>query len=241
MKQEMDDHPTAGPLPQEADAASAKAARRTAGARGAERSTRNPERTRTAILDAARREISEKGLAGARIDVIARRAGTNKRMLYHYYGDKDAIYRAVLEDAYRAIRFAERRLDLTRRDPEEGLRELALFTWHYFLDHPEFLSVLATENFNQGRYLRGSETILEMNSNLITELADVLRRGAEKGVFKRGLDPVQVYITIASLGAFYLSNRFTLSAIFQRDLQAPQQIESWGEHIAATTLASVRL
>lgn len=201
---------------------------------------RNPERTRAAILEAARREIADKGLAGARIDVVARRAGTNKRMIYHYFGDKDALYLAVLEDAYRHIRHAERRLDLTRKAPSEGLRELALFTWHYYLDHPEFLSILATENLNQARYLRQSKTITEMHSNFISELKDVLQRGEAAGEFRAGLDPVDVYLTIASLGFFYLSNRYTLSTIFQRDLVAPAELDRWGQHIVETLLAALR-
>lgn len=202
--------------------------------------SRNPERTRAAILEAARREVAAKGLAGARIDVVARRAGTNKRMIYHYFGDKDALYLAVLEDAYRHIRNAEHRLDLARKQPVEGLRELALFTWHYFLDHPEFLSILATENINQARYLRQSDSIPEMHSNFISELKDVLKRGEATGDFRSGLDPVDVYLTIASLGFFYLSNRFTLSTIFQRDLAAPAELERWGQHIVNTVIAALR-
>jgi len=201
---------------------------------------RNPERTRAAILEAARREVAAKGLAGARIDVVARRAGTNKRMIYHYFGDKDALYLAVLEDAYHHIRHAEHRLDLTHKAPSAGLKELALFTWHYFLDHPEFLSILATENLNQARYLRQSTTITEMHSNFISELENVLKRGAESGEFRAGLDPVDVYLTIASLGFFYLSNRYTLSTIFQRDLAAPAELDRWGQHIVDTVLASIR-
>lgn len=202
--------------------------------------SRNPERTRAAILEAARREVAAKGLAGARIDVVARRAGTNKRMIYHYFGDKDALYLAVLEDAYQHIRNAEHRLDLARKQPVDGLRELALFTWHYFLDHPEFLSILATENLNQARYLRQSASIPEMHSNFISELKDVLLRGEKTGDFRAGLDPVDVYLTIASLGFFYLSNRFTLSTIFQRDLAAPAELERWGQHIVNTVIAALR-
>ncbi|WP_152048362.1 TetR/AcrR family transcriptional regulator [Aureimonas psammosilenae] len=205
-----------------------------------ERATRNPERTRAAILEAARREISEKGLAGARVDVVARRAGTNKRMIYHYFGDKDGLYLAVLEEAYRHIRHAERRLDLAHREPADGLAELALFTWHYYLDHPEFLSILSTENLNHARYLRQSPGIAEMHSNFIDELRDVLARGTEAGVFKPGLDPVNVYMTIASLAWFHQSNRYTLSTIFRRDLQSRAENDRWGDHIVATVLASVR-
>jgi AcrR family transcriptional regulator len=208
--------------------------RRVAGA------TRNPERTKAAIFEAAKREFSEKGLAGARIDVVARRAGTNKRMIYHYWGDKDALYQAVIEDNYRGIRSAETRLNLSRRKPEEGLRELALFTWHYFLDHPEFISLITTENLHQARYLKKAEDIPEIHSRFRTELEDVLRRGSEAGVFKPGLDPVMVYMTIASLGFFYLANRHTNSTIFKRDLLAPDALARWGEHIAATVVATCR-
>lgn len=202
--------------------------------------SRNPERTRAAILEAARREVAAKGLAGARMDVVARRAGTNKRMIYHYFGDKDALYLAVLEDAYRHIRNAEHRLDLARKQPVEGLRKLALFTWHYFLDHPEFLSILATENLNQARYLRNAPSITEMHSNFISELEGVLQRGEQNGDFRAGLDAVDVYLTIASLGFFYLSNRYTLSTIFQRDLAAPAELERWGQHIVSTVIAALR-
>ncbi len=204
------------------------------------RVTRNPERTAAAIMAAATQEFAEKGMGGARIDVIARRAGTNKRMLYHYFGDKEALYLAVLEEAYFSIRHAEHRLDLTRRDPEDGIRELALFTWHYFLDHPEFLGFLAAENQMRARYLKRSTKIRSMHSNLIIELESVLARGAASGVFKPGLDPVGVYLTIAALGFFYLNNRYTLSTIFNRDLEAPDALEQWGNHIAEVTLAHVR-
>ncbi|WP_075214361.1 TetR family transcriptional regulator [Mongoliimonas terrestris] len=217
----------------------AKAAETAARPRGRS-APRNPERTAASILAAAIREFAEKGFDGARVDVIARRAGTNKRMLYHYYGDKEALYLRVLEEAYGSIRFAERRLDLARRDPEEGIRELALFTWHYFVDHPEFLSLLGTENLMKARHLKRSATISAMHSNFITELSAVLQRGESMGVFKKGLDPIDVYLTIAALGFFYLSNRHTLSTIFRRDLEAPDQIHHWGEHVVATTLAAVK-
>lgn len=184
--------------------------------------------------------MAEKGYAGARMDVIARRAGANKRMIYHYFGDKDALYLAVLEEAYRKIRFAERRLDLGHRDPEEALAELATFTWHYFLDHPEFLSILATENLHRARFLRRSVTVAQMHSNFLSELGDVLERGTATGVFRRDLDAVSVYITIASLGYFYQANRHTLSTVFGRDLEASAAQHRWGEHIVETVLASVR-
>lgn len=201
---------------------------------------RNPQRTHAAILEAATAEFAAHGFGGARVDAVAARARINKRMLYHYFGDKEALYLAVLEKAYTSIRTAEKSLDLAHRDPEAGVRELALFTWHYFLDHPEFLSLLGTENLHKASYLKRSKTITAMHSHFVQELSDVLKRGAEAGVFRAGIDPLSVYLTIAALGFFYLSNRHTLSTIFQRELTDPQALKAWGEHVVAVTLASIR-
>lgn len=202
---------------------------------------RNPQRTQDTILEAATEEFAAHGFGGARVDAIAARAQTNKRMLYHYFGDKEGLYLAVLEATYATIRNAEKQLDLASRDPEEGMRELALFTWRHFLAHPEFLSLLATENLHHAHYLRRSEKISVMHSHLIDELSDVLRRGEAAGIFRPTVDPISVYLTIAALGFFYLSNRHTLSTIFARKLTSQGALNAWGEHIVAVTLASIRL
>ena len=202
---------------------------------------RNPQRTQETILDAATEEFAAHGFGGARVDAIAARAQTNKRMLYHYFGDKEGLYLAVLEATYATIRNAEKQLDLARRHPEEGMRELALFTWRHFLAHPEFLSLLATENLHHAHYLQRSEKVSVMHSHLIDELADVLRRGEALGIFRPAVDPISVYLTIAALGYFYLSNRHTLSTIFARKLTTPDALNAWGEHIVAVTLASIRV
>jgi AcrR family transcriptional regulator len=201
---------------------------------------RDPERTRAAILAAATEEFAEKGFGGARVDAIALRAGTNKRMLYHYFGDKEALYLAVLEEAYARIRSAEATLDLTHRSPEEGLRELARFTWRYFVEHPEFLSLLGTENLHRARFLQQSKRIRTLHTPLITELGAVLERGQTEGVFAEGVDPLNTYLTIAALAVFYLSNQFTLSTIFGRELAAPDAMAAWEQHVVHVALASVR-
>jgi AcrR family transcriptional regulator len=193
---------------------------------------RDPERTRAAILAAAVQEFSQRGYDGARVGAITRRAKINKRMLYHYFGGKEGLYVAVLEGRYHAIRSAEEELDLTHREPVEGMRELIQFTWTYFLEHPEFLSILATENQHRARFLKQSDRIVQLNSPLIDAIRLVLTRGAEREIFKRDVDPVQLYISIAALGYFYLSNRWTLSTIFRRDLVAEPELAAWGEHIA---------
>jgi AcrR family transcriptional regulator len=198
---------------------------------------RDPARTRAAILAAATQEFTAKGLTGARVDAIAARAKVNKRMIYHYFGGKEGLYLAVLEETYAGIRKAEIGLELAGRDPVEGMRELVQFTWRYFLDHPEFLSLLATENLHRARHLKQSQRIRELHSPLVGMISDLLARGAKAGVFRAGVDPVQLYITIAALGFFYLSNRHTLSTIFDRDLGAPENLDMRGRHIVDVVLA----
>ena len=198
---------------------------------------RNPARTSAAILAAATREFMEKGFGGARVNAIAAKARINKRMLYHYYGGKEALYLAVLESAYVGIRSAEAELKLKDRDPAEAMRELALFTWRYFLDHPEFLSLLNTENLLKARHVKRSKRIIELHSPFVMMLAHTLERGVKKGEFRAGVDPVELYISIAALGFFYLSNRWTLSTIFRRDLSAPHELERRGEHIVDVVMS----
>ncbi|PWB63436.1 MAG: TetR family transcriptional regulator [Bradyrhizobiaceae bacterium] len=201
---------------------------------------RDPERTRAAILAAATREFTAKGLTGARVDAIARRAGANKRMIYHYFGDKEGLYIAVLEDTYAAIRRAEIGLDLGHRDPVDGMRELVLFTWRYFIEHPEFLSLLGTENLHRAVHLKKSKRIRNLHNPLVDMISGLLERGAKAKLFRKGVDPVELYITIASLGFFYMSNRHTLSTIFGVDLSAPERLEVRGRHIVDVVLSYLR-
>jgi AcrR family transcriptional regulator len=202
--------------------------------------TRDPERTRAAILFAATAEFTAKGLTGARVDAIAKAARANKRMIYHYFGDKEGLYLAVLEATYQAIRAAELDLHLTDRDPVDGMRELVLFTWRYFLTHPEFLSLLGTENLHRAAYLKRSKRIRELHSPLVGMISGLLERGEKARLFRAGVDPVELYVTIAALGFFYLSNRHTLSTIFGRDLSAPKSIATRGEHIVDVVLGYLR-
>lgn len=201
---------------------------------------RDPERTRAGILTAATVEITAKGLGGARVDEIAERAGVNKRMIYHYFGDKEGLYLAVLEAAYAEIRSEEIKLDLGKRDPIEGMRELVLFTWNYYREHPEFLSLLATENLHRAAYLKRSKKIRELHSPLVGMIGDLLQRGAKTKLFRKDVDPVELYISIAALGFFYLSNRYTLATIFGRDLMAPESLKSRGSHLVEVVLGYLR-
>ena len=202
--------------------------------------TRDPERTSASILAAAVKEFTEKGYSGARIDSIAARSGANKRMSYHYFGDKEALYLAVLEGGYAGIRSAEAGLHLTDLEPKAAIEKLIDFTWRYFLAHPEFLSLLNTENLHRAKYLKRSARVFNLHSPLVAAISDILKRGVERGEFRKGADPVHVYISIASLGFFYLSNRWTLSTIFRRNLAEPAELEARGKHIKEVILGYLR-
>ena len=196
--------------------------------------------TRQKILDAALAEFASYGLGGARVDRIAQRAGANKRMLYYYFGDKEGLFLAALENRYEHIRSAEQALDLEHRDPREALKRLVEFTWKYYLEHPEFMTLLNSENLHKGRHVRNSRRVRELHSPLVETLRAILRRGATQGLFRKGVDPVQLYISIAGEGYFYLSNRYTLSRIFDRDLMAPRALAGRSRHIRDMILNAVR-
>jgi AcrR family transcriptional regulator len=205
-----------------------------------QRGERDPVRTREAILTAAMQEFTAKGLNGARVDTIATRSRVNKRMIYHYFGDKAGLYLAVLEKTYTAIRMAEIGLQLSDRDPVDGMKQLVQFTWNYFIQHPEFLSLLGTENLHRARYLKQSRRIRDLHSPLIDMISKLLERGARIGVFRPDVEAVQLYITIAALGFFYLSNRHTLSTIFGRELDTPERLATRGRHIEEVVLGYLR-
>jgi AcrR family transcriptional regulator len=201
---------------------------------------RDPERTRSQILQAALVEFASKGLGGARVDEIAARARANKRMLYHYFGNKEDLYLAALELIYETIRAKERLLDLDHLPPEQAMRELVRLTWDHFVEHPEFLAMLNEENLHRARHLKRSKRIRELHSPLVQMIAGILARGRAAGLFRDGVDPVQLYISIASLGYFYLSNRWTLQTIFDRDLDGPEALDDRARHIAEVILGYLR-
>jgi len=196
--------------------------------------------TRQKILEAAVAEFARYGLGGARVDRIAHRARANKRMLYYYFGDKEALFLAALEDRYDHIRSAERTLQLEHLDPCEALKRLIEFTWSYFLEHPEFMTLLNSENLHKGRHVSRSRRVQDMHSPLVETLRSILRKGAAQGLFRKGVDPVQLYISIAGEIYFYLSNRYTLSQIFDRDLMAPRALAGRSRHVTQMILNALR-
>ena len=192
---------------------------------------RDSDRTQQIILRAAMDEFAAHGFDGARIDGIAERAGVNKKLLYYYFEGKDQLFLAVLEQTYADIRNAERTLHLESTPARDAIRSLVAFTWKHYLAHPEFLALLNSENMHRAQHLKRSSRIRQMNSPLIDVLASVLERGAGDGSVRRGLDAMQLYISIAGLAYFYLSNHHTLGAIFGRDLMLPPARDARLDHM----------
>ena len=183
---------------------------------------RDPERTRLRILDAATAEFARNGLGGTRVDRISKRAGTNERMLYYYFGSKEKLFLAVLERAYLSFVEAERALELALDQPVEAIKTLSCFIWDYYYDHPELIRLLNSENLHQAQHLKRSSILNELLSPLIAHLGIVLQNGAKQGVFRPAIDAGEAYIKIASLGYFYLSNRHTISAVLGRDVASQE-------------------
>jgi AcrR family transcriptional regulator len=178
---------------------------------------RNADATQKRILEAARQEFAQLGLGGARVDAIAARAKANKRMIYHYFGNKEQLFTAVLDAAYTDIRMAERALELEKLDPIEAIVRLVRFTWDYYLKHPEFLTFVNSENLHKARHLKHSVAIRALSRTFVEMMRELLERGAAAGVFRPDIDPVQLNITIAAVGYYYLTNRFTGAVVFERD------------------------
>jgi TetR/AcrR family transcriptional regulator len=195
--------------------------------------------TRELILEAATIEFATKGIGGARVDEIAARSRANKRMIYHYFGDKQGLYLAVLERTYEEIRVAETQLQLKELEPRTALRKLIEFSFDYYTNHPHFIRLLDNENLHKARNLKRSTGIRQRNSPLVSMIGDLLKRGEAAGVFRSGIDPIQLYISIAGLGYFYFANIHTLSAIFGIDFATKEARAKRRQHVVDTILNSL--
>ena len=205
----------------------------------APRSKRDPEAMQRRILEAATEEFATQGYGGARVERISRGAGTVDRMLYYYFGSKEELFRAVLECAYEQLGQAEQQLHLTGTDPVNGMRQLVAFTWNYYLDHPEFIRLLNTENLHGGTHVKKSKRVKSLSFPLLSILTDLLERGAAQSKFRGDVDPIQIYVTIAALGYFYLANRHTLSRFLGVDLMAASLRKAWLAHITDVVLSHI--
>jgi AcrR family transcriptional regulator len=191
-----------------------------------EKRQRDAEATQARILAAAKKEFARNGLGGARIDEIAERAKANKRMIYHYFGNKEDLFRTVLEEAYLGIRAAEQKLDLQHLPAREALERFVRFTWEYYLKNPEFITLVNSENLHRARHLKKSERVGPAQRRLVSMVEEILTRGVAEGVFRPGIDPVQLNITIAAINYYYLTNRHTGTLLFERDMMAKEALEA---------------
>jgi TetR/AcrR family transcriptional regulator len=201
---------------------------------------RDAERTRRAILDAAEIEFADKGLAGARVDVIAEESCANKRMLYYYFGSKEDLYMAVLERAYGAMRERERELNFTDLEPLDAIRTLVEFKFDYYVANPRIIPLLAAENMNGGKYLKRSRRLRDMHLSLIDMIRKVLAGGERQGVIRPGIDPFQLYVSFSALSYFYFSNAATLSTAFGRDLMSAAERKARRAHAVGVITSYVK-
>ena len=201
---------------------------------------RDPAATRRKLLTAARREFASRGLAGARVDDIAERAGVNKQLVYHYFGDKDALYLAVLEWVYEEIRTQERKLNLEGLPPEKAIKKLIESSFDHLAAHPDFILLLNDENRGGARHVRGSSKLEAMHSPLVSMVSKILSEGVHAGTFRKGINPVHLYISIAGLSYFFFSNTPTLSAIFGKDLSSAAARGARRKHVVDLVMQSLR-
>jgi TetR/AcrR family transcriptional regulator len=201
---------------------------------------RDPAATQKKLLTAARREFANSGLAGARVDEIAARAGVNKQLVYHYFGGKDALYLAVLEWVYEEIRAQERKLNLEGLPPEQAIKKLIEASFDHLDAHPDFVVLLNDENRGGARHVRGSRKLEAMHSPLVSMVSKILSEGVRAGVFRKGINPVHLYISIAGLSYFFFSNTPTLSAIFGKDFSGTAAKRARRRHVVDLVMQSLR-
>ena len=182
---------------------------------------RDPERTRQEILDVALGEFARNGYAGARVDEIAARTRTTKRMLYYYFTSKEQLYIAVLERSYSTARDAERQLDVNHLDPVSAIRTLAELTFDHHESHEDFIRLVAIENIHRAEFIARSAALAELNTPAVSVTAGILERGYAAGVFRRRADPIDVHMMISAFCFFRVANRYTFGAIFGVDPVAP--------------------
>jgi TetR/AcrR family transcriptional regulator len=192
------------------------------------------------ILQAAQAEFARKGYDGARVDAITARANVSKNLLYHHFGSKEELYIRVLERTYETLRRRQGDVPLTGLDPVEAMKRLCESTFQVFIDEPDIIVMLNTENLHRGKHIAKSPIIRALYNRLSDAIRTILDEGERLGVFRTGIDPVELYISISALGYFYLSNRFTLSMIFDRDLKKPENLARRKEHIVDMVLSFLR-
>lgn len=202
--------------------------------------TSDPARTRDDILKIATSEFARKGLSGARIDEIAALTQTSKRMIYYYFKNKQGLYLAVLEHAYLNIRRVESTLKLDSLTPEDAIRTMVGFTFDYQAGNPDFIRLVMNENIHHGKYLAQSASIKDLNVTAIKAIENIYARGCEQGLFRPGLDPIDIHASISALSFFNVANQYTFSLIFKRDTQTPEAHAERRENVIQMILRYLR-
>jgi AcrR family transcriptional regulator len=195
--------------------------------------------TREAILKAAIKVFARHGFAGGRVEQISRAAKSHDRMIYYYFGSKEALFVAVIEEIYRRFNEAESQLVLDLERPVAALEAIIAFIWTYYQKHPEFITLLNSENLHRGVHMARSGKPGEYSSPALAVLTQVLGSGARAGVFRRGLRARDVYLMIASMAYFYLSNRHTLTTFLGENLEDPEALAHWQSFITEAVLRTV--
>ncbi len=196
--------------------------------------TRDADSTRADILAIATEEFAKKGLSGSRVDEIAERTHTVKRMIYYYFGSKEGLYRAVLERCYDHIRMIESDLDLDALSPIEALRRLVRTTFDYHNKHPDFVRLVMNENIHHGDHIGHLPNIKTRNRTVIAMLGKLIDRGVAAGIFRDDLDPVELHMSISALCFYNVSNRYTFSRIFEKDMSSPKALAARREVVVDT-------
>lgn len=198
------------------------------------------ENTRANIIDVATREFSDKGFAGARIDEIAEKTNSSKRMIYYYFGGKEGLYQAVLEQSYAGIREREQAQNFDAMTAEEAMRALVVHTFDYHMAHPDFVRLVMNENILHGAHIEGVSGIKNRNRSVVNALQRMLDKGVEEGVFREGVDPLDLHMSMSALCFFNVSNRYTLRAIFGVDTSVAKARTKRREQVVACVLSYVR-
>lgn len=201
----------------------------------------DPEQTRRDILDVATEEFAQLGLAGARVDAIAARTRTTKRMIYYYFESKEKLYEAVLEKVYSDIREDERRIGLSEQEPDPALRALVELTFDYHDQHPDFIRLVTMENFHAGRHLKRSTTFRSKNVSIIRMIDTILQRGSAAGVFRDGLDAIDLHMLISSFCFHRIANRHTFGTVAGRDPLSPRHRAHQRSMLVETVMRYVRV
>jgi TetR/AcrR family transcriptional regulator len=203
-------------------------------------SARDSLATKARILDAATREFALRGYDGARVGAVVKRARCNINLVYHYFGNKEKLFIAVMERAYANIRSHHKDMELRNAPPEDAMRGLIMSTFRMFVDFPETIGLLVSENIHRARHIKNSKLIISMYDALLEFIRELLDRGVAKGVFRPGVDATELFISINAEGYFYLSNHHTLGVILHQDLMTEDRLRQRESFITDVIMGFLR-